>query len=142
MNIHEILSSPAAAAEREGPSNKIVWSSRVRLARNLANKPFPGWAKKSVRVETFKHIRDYVLQVGSMKDSFDTGMDKLTTLDKQILVERHFISREHAAKNTGSGLVLSQDESISVMINEEDHSACRRCCWAANQQRLDRHRPV
>jgi protein arginine kinase len=121
MNIHEILSSPAAAAEREGPSNKIVWSSRVRLARNLANTPFPGWAKKSVRVETFNHIRDNVLQVGSMKDSFDTGMDKLTTLDKQILVERHFISREHAAKNTGSGLVLSQDESISVMINEEDH---------------------
>ena len=74
-----------------------------------------------MRVETFKHIRDNVLQVGSMKDSFDTGMDKLTTLDKQILVERHFISREHAAKNTGSGLVLSQDESISVMINEEDH---------------------
>ena len=121
MNIQEILSSPAAAAEREGPSNKIVWSSRVRLARNLANTPFPGWAKKSVRVETFKYIRDNVLQVGSMKDSFDTGMDKLTTLDKQILVERHFISREHAAKNTGSGLVLSQDESISVMINEEDH---------------------
>ena len=121
MNIQEILSSPAAAAEREGPSNKIVWSSRVRLARNLANTPFPGWAKKSVRVETFKHIRDNVLQVGSMKDSFDTGMDKLTTLDKQILVERHFISREHAAKNTGSGLVLSQDENISVMINEEDH---------------------
>jgi protein arginine kinase len=121
MNIHEILSSPAAAAEREGPSNKIVWSSRVRLARNLANTPFPGWAKKSVRVETFKHIRDNVLQVESMKESFDTGMDKLTTLDKQILVERHFISREHAAKNTGSGLVLSQDESISVMINEEDH---------------------
>ncbi|MED6326836.1 MAG: ATP--guanido phosphotransferase, partial [Verrucomicrobiota bacterium] len=67
----------------------------MRLARNLANTPFPGWAKKSVRVETSKHIRDNVLQVESMNDSFDTGMDKLTTLDKQILVERHFISREH-----------------------------------------------
>ena len=121
MNIHEIISCPTTAAEREGPSNKIVWSSRVRLARNLANTPFPGWAKKSVRVETFQHIRDNVLQIESMKESFETGMDKLTTLDKQILVERHFISREHAAKNTGSGLVLNKDESISVMINEEDH---------------------
>ena len=121
MNIHDKLSSPAVAAEREGPSNKIVWSSRVRLARNLARTPFPGWAKKSVRVETFKHIRDNVLQVESMNDCLETGMDRLTTLDKQILVERHFISREHAAKNSGSGLVLSRDESISVMINEEDH---------------------
>ena len=121
MNIHEIISCSKTAAEREGPSNKIVWSSRVRLARNLANTPFPGWAKKSVRVETFQHIRDNVLQIESMKESFETGMDKLTTLDKQILVERHFISREHAAKNTGSGLVLNKDESISVMINEEDH---------------------
>jgi protein arginine kinase len=48
-------------------------------------------------------------------------MDTLSTLDKQILVERHLISREHAAKNAGSGLVLNRDETLCVMINEEDH---------------------
>jgi protein arginine kinase len=48
-------------------------------------------------------------------------MDTLSTLDKQILVERHLISREHAAKSAGSGLVLNRDESLCVMINEEDH---------------------
>ncbi len=48
-------------------------------------------------------------------------MDNLSTLDKQILVERHLISREHAAKSAGSGLVLNRDESLCVMINEEDH---------------------
>ena len=48
-------------------------------------------------------------------------MDDLTALDKTILVERHLISREHAARNVGSGLVLSRDESVCVMINEEDH---------------------
>jgi protein arginine kinase len=48
-------------------------------------------------------------------------MDNLTALDKQILVERHLISREHAAKNAGSGLVLNAAETLSVMINEEDH---------------------
>ena len=56
MNIDKILSSPTAAAEREGPSNKIVWSSRVRLARNIAKTPFPGWAKKSIQVDTFQNI--------------------------------------------------------------------------------------
>ena len=121
MNIDEILSSPTAAAEREGPSNKIVWSSRVRLARNITNTPFPGWAKKPVRVDTFQKIRKNVLKLNKMKGSFETEMDHLSTLEKQILVERHIISREHAAKSNGSGLVLSKDESISVMINEEDH---------------------
>ena len=48
-------------------------------------------------------------------------MDNLGPLDKQILVERHLISREHAAKNAGSGLVLNKEESLCVMINEEDH---------------------
>ena len=121
MKIQDILSIPAEAARREGPSNKIVLSSRVRLARNLAASPFPGWAKKSVRVETFTHIRDNVMEVEPMRDGFHTGMEDLSTLDKQILVERHFISREHAAKSAGSGMVLSGDEVLCVMINEEDH---------------------
>jgi len=121
MKIQDILSKPAKAADREGPSNKIVLSSRVRLARNIAAVPFPGWAKKSVRIETFTQIRDNVMEVEPMRDGFHTGMEDLSTLDKQILVERHFISREHAAKSAGSGMVLSRDEALCVMINEEDH---------------------
>jgi protein arginine kinase len=56
-----------------------------------------------------------------MSDSYAEAMDNFTQLDKQILVERHLISREHAAKSTGSGLVLNRDETFCVMINEEDH---------------------
>ena len=56
-----------------------------------------------------------------MKEAFAESMDNLTTLDKQILVERHLISREHAAKSSGSGLVFDRDEPLCVMINEEDH---------------------
>jgi protein arginine kinase len=48
-------------------------------------------------------------------------MEALSALEKQILVERHLISREHAAKGVGSALVLNRDESLCVMINEEDH---------------------
>ena len=121
MKIQDILSEPAEAAERKGPSNKIVLSSRVRLARNLANAPFPGWAKKSVCGDVFKQIRDSVMGVEPMQNGFHTGMEDLNTLDKQILVERHFISREHAAKSAGSGMALSGDEILCVMINEEDH---------------------
>ena len=48
-------------------------------------------------------------------------MDNLSVLEKNILVERHLISREHAAKSAGSGMALNREESLCVMINEEDH---------------------
>ena len=53
--------------------------------------------------------------------AFSETMDNLSAMDKQILVERHLISREHAARGVGSGLVLNKDETLCVMINEEDH---------------------
>lgn len=121
MNLHEFLFSPAEAAQRTGPHDRIVMSSRVRLARNLKGLAFPGWAKKAERVKTLDLIRPAVEALPSMADSFGEAMDNLTHLDKQILVERHLISREHAAKNAGSGLVLNREESLCVMINEEDH---------------------
>src|SRR6266516_3399759 len=120
-NIHEFLSSPAESARREGPHNKIVLSSRVRLARNLKGMAFPGWAKKAERVKALDQIRPAVESLPQMADAFSESMDNLTGLEKNILVERHLISREHAAKNAGSGLVLNREESLCVMINEEDH---------------------
>src|SRR5213594_2050833 len=121
MTIHEFLSSPAESARREGPHNKIVLSSRVRLARNLKGMAFPGWAKKAERVKALDQIRPAVESLPQMSEAFSESMDNLTVLDKNILVERHLISREHAAKNAGSGLVLNREESLCVMINEEDH---------------------
>src|SRR5829696_5893253 len=121
MNVHEFLASPADASRREGPHNRIVLSSRVRLARNLKGFPFPGWAKKTDRVKALDVLRPAVESLPQMANAFSESMDNLTVMDKNILVERHLISREHAAKSAGSGLVLNRDESLCVMINEEDH---------------------
>ena len=96
-------------------------SSRVRLARNLRDAAFPGWAKKPERMKVLETVRPAVEALPEMKDSFSEAMDNFSALDKQILVERHLISREHAAKNVGSGLVLNRAETFCVMINEEDH---------------------
>jgi protein arginine kinase len=117
-------------------------SSRVRLARNIKEAAFPGWAKKPERIRVLDLIRPAVETLPEMKDSFSESMDTLSTLDKQILVERHLISREHAAKSAGSGLVLNRDETLFFMINEEDHlrmQALRpglqlRQAWAAIDQ--------
>src|SRR3989454_1169611 len=120
-NLYEFLASPAESARREAPHNRVVLSSRVRLARNLRGFAFPGWAKKPERIKALEVIRPAVEGLPQMLDCFSETMDNLTSLEKQILVERHLISREHAAKNAGSGLVLNREESLCVMINEEDH---------------------
>ena len=121
MDIHAFLAPPADTARRKGPFDRIVMSSRVRLARNLKEAAFPGWAKKPERIRVLDLIRPAVETLPEMKDAFSQTMDSLSTLDKQILVERHLISREHAAKSTGSGLVLNREETLCFMINEEDH---------------------
>src|SRR5258705_5547365 len=121
MNITDFLSSPAEMCKREGPHDRIVMSSRVRLARNLKGYAFPGWAKKVERIKALELIRPAVESLSAMAGAFSESMDNLTVLDKNILVERHLISREHAAKSAGSGLVLNKEESLCVMINEEVH---------------------
>src|SRR5213596_1021076 len=120
-SIHDFLAPPAQSCKRDGPHVRIVMSSRVRLARNLKGFPFPGWAKKPDRVKALEMIRPAVESLAQMDGAFSESMDNLTAMDKQILVERHLVSREHAARAVGSGLVLNKEETLCVMINEEDH---------------------
>ncbi|MCP5515721.1 MAG: protein arginine kinase [Verrucomicrobiales bacterium] len=121
MNLHQFLRPAAEVARISGPQDQIVMSSRVRLARNLVQTPFPGWAKKPDRLKVCSRIREAVEALSQMAEGFHASMEEFSALDKQVLVERHLISREHAAKSSGSGLVVSRDEVLSVMINEEDH---------------------
>ena len=82
--LHEFLVSPAETARRHGPHDRIVMSSRVRLARNLKDAAFPGWAKKPERVKILETIRPAVESLPEMKDAFSEAMDNLGALDKQI----------------------------------------------------------
>jgi protein arginine kinase len=139
MTIHEFLAPAAVACQRSGPQDDIVMSSRVRLARNLRKHPFPAWAKKADRLRALEILQPAVESLPQMAPHLASALDSLTALDRQILVERHLISREHAAKGAGSGFVLNQEESLCVMINEEDHlrmQALRpglqiKACWQA-----------
>jgi protein arginine kinase len=56
-----------------------------------------------------------------MKRSFRVSIGELSDLERQILVERHLISRELSATKSGAGVVISRDQAFSVMLNEEDH---------------------
>jgi protein arginine kinase len=120
MKIDAILTRPGDWMSG-GTWHPIVISSRVRLARNLAKLPFPGWAKKSERVRILEEIKPEVDTLPPIKDGFSEQLNELSATEKQVLVERHLISREHAAKGMGSAVVINPQQTISIMINEEDH---------------------
>src|SRR5207247_8738164 len=65
--------------------------------------------------------RPRVEQLAEMQDSFSENLQDLSALERQVLIERHLISREHAAKGVGSAVVMNRRQTLSVMINEEDH---------------------
>src|ERR1700742_5151496 len=121
MAIHNILNNTGEWLRGEGPHHQIVVSSRVRLARNLKTFAFPGWAKKHERLQILETIKPQVEGLSEMSDSFSVYSQDLSALEKQVLVERHLISREHAAKGVGSAVVMNRRQTLSIMINEEDH---------------------
>src|ERR1700751_238226 len=121
MKFQNLMASTGEWLRGEGPHHQIVVSSRVRLARNLLNRAFPGWAKKAERTAILEQIRPKVEQLPEMQDAFSELLQDLSSLEKQVLVERHLISREHAAKGAGSAVVMNRRQTLSIMINEADH---------------------
>jgi len=121
MKLSKIIANTGEWLTGDGPHRQIVVSSRIRLARNLKEKPFPGWAKKAERVEILREVKTAVEALPEMNEAFSESLESLSPLEKQVLVERHLISREHAAKGVGSAVVMNVEQTLSFMINEEDH---------------------
>lgn len=122
MRFSTLLKHPADWMTGESEdTDSVVLTSRVRLARNLRGEPFPGWATKERRVEILERLKPEVEGLSQMKDGFSQELDGLSSLQKQVLVERHLISREQAACGEGSAAVVNRKQTLSLMINEEDH---------------------
>jgi protein arginine kinase len=121
MRFSTLMKHPADWMTGGAEGNGVVLTSRVRLARNLHREPFPGWATKERRVAVLERVKPEVEALPEMKDGFSQELDGLTSLQKQVLVERHLISREQAARGEGSAAIVSRKQALSLMINEEDH---------------------
>jgi protein arginine kinase len=121
MRFSTLIRHPADWMTGAQADQCAVLTSRIRLARNLRGHSFPGWAKKDERAETLAVLRPAVEQLPAMKDAFSQELGALTPVQKQVLVERHLISREHAARGDGSAAVIERRQSFSIMLNEEDH---------------------
>ncbi|PIQ82230.1 MAG: protein arginine kinase [Candidatus Omnitrophica bacterium CG11_big_fil_rev_8_21_14_0_20_64_10] len=104
-----------------GPESEIVLSSRIRLARNLADQPFPEWAAPAQRRAVLETVEAAVGRSKFLKNALVLRMSDLSEMEQLFLVERHLISRDHARQPEGKGVVISDREILSIMINEEDH---------------------
>jgi protein arginine kinase len=121
VTLDDLLNNTGEWIRCSGPVCDIVMSSRVRLARNLANYPFSHWASKKEQETILGISKEKILSVKKLKDSLFVEIGKLDPIDKQFLVERHLMSKEHMIDAENKGLSVGQDEVISIMINEEDH---------------------
>ena len=120
MNVGDFLKAPSAWSSINVEAGPVV-SSRVRLARNLRGSAFPGWPGEEECVAIWQKLGEKLKVLTGMEPALAVGMEELDDLDRQILLERHLISREQVEKGRGSGLVVREDERIAVMVNEEDH---------------------
>ena len=121
MKLDDLVTSSHSWMQGNGPESDIVFSSRVRLARNLADNIFPNRATPNEKAQVLERILAAVKDLEHFKDGLTLKMDELEELDKQFLAERYLISRELAGGGAGSAVVISPDQSMSLMVNEEDH---------------------
>ncbi len=121
MRFSTLLKNPADWMTGAAKGTGVVLTSRVRLARNLHREPFPGWSTKERRMDLLDRLKPEVEALPEMKNGFSQELDGLTSLQKQVLVERHLISREQAARGEGSAAIVNRKQALCLMINEEDH---------------------
>lgn len=128
MRFSTLVKHPADWMIGADEGNAIVVTSRIRLARNLSGHVFPGWATKSQRAVTLQEVVPQLEGLAAMKNAFSKELSALTNLEKQVLVERHLVSREQAARGEGCAAVIDRKQSLSVMVNEEDHLRIQSIC--------------
>jgi protein arginine kinase len=121
MKITDLLAAPSELTDTASSKTAIVLMTRIRLARNLEGRPFPGRAKAAQREQVLETCRDALTSATPLRRAANAEVAGLTDLDKQMLVERHLISRELSGSSGQAGVVINREQTVSVMINEEDH---------------------
>ena len=109
--------------EETAENGDVVISSRVRLARNLRPYRFGSRLSDEDAVRLVKEVQDAAPLVKEKdgKRYFLCNVNHLSEVNRQAMVERYVVSPTLAGKKQETGLILSEDESVSIMINEEDH---------------------
>ncbi len=121
MELNDLTRMSGEWLRGTGPESDIVMSSRIRLARNLAQFPFLNRADDSVRADIERVLHREVSQLALRGEITYLDVNSLEGVDRQFLVERQLISRELADSHGSRGVGITSEENVSLMVNEEDH---------------------
>src|SRR5438093_1402657 len=121
MNLDNLSHTSGEWLRGTGPESDIVISSRIRLARNLAAFPFTNRSTGHQKSEIEALLRERIAKLELDPRLDYINLVTLSVLDRQFLVERQLISRELAGSDGPRGVALGPQETVSLMINEEDH---------------------
>ncbi|WP_409296439.1 protein arginine kinase [Peribacillus sp. SCS-26] len=124
MSLERFLQNAVSSwMSEEGPDSDIVMSSRVRLARNLKKYRFPILFSENEAAEIIDWAGQF--QGGNEEAGICSlelhAMSNLKPVEKRVLVEKHLVSPNLAENSPYGAVLLSENEEVSVMINEEDH---------------------
>ena len=121
MKLDDLIASPSPWLQPGGPQGEIVLATRVRLARNIAGRPFSSRLKPDERIELEALLKAAVLKALAAAGANWFELAELPEIDRRCLVERHLISRQHAQADHPRGVAVSGSETVAIMVNEEDH---------------------
>jgi protein arginine kinase len=121
MKLSDLTTRAGEWLRGNGPQSEIVISTRIRLARNLANQRFLTRMTRHQRQATENRVRETILSANLASETLYVDMESAPEIDRQLLVERHLISKQHAAAEGARGVAVGDGETISIMVNEEDH---------------------
>ena len=111
--------------DASGDLSDIVLSTRIRLARNIEGYAFAGRAREGERLRIWAQVRDAIPLVPALSGGVMLRVDELAGDDRELLHERHLISRELAGLERSAGVragaAVCLGDGVGVMINEEDH---------------------
>lgn len=119
--MRDLFTNPLPAwLSGSGENDNIVLSSRVRLARNIAQIPFPGTANN----QQLNEVKIRVIEAGKSLGNgvYDViELDNIEALERNVLVEKHLVSTNHIKNPENRAILIRNDDAVSIMINEEDH---------------------
>jgi len=102
-----------------GPKNQMIISTRVRLARNISGYPFASKLATEDAEKLINLVWDALAPIA--KDFTLHKIHKISPLKQQALIEKHLISPDLTGSNFPRAAIINKDETISIMVNEEDH---------------------
>lgn len=121
MELRNMLRYKMGWADPSGPKNEVVLSSRIRLARNLREFPFPSRGNAKAHAAVLSAALEAAGKTKALGKAARIRLDAIEPLDRALLVERHLASRNLVDEPKNRAVLVGDREVASLMVNEEDH---------------------